>query len=118
MHPVALVVLMAPVPVLELALKLLVGRPRPTGHGLGFPSGHAIASLTLVLLVGGSLWPLFPRGKKVAIALIAAAFLLTVAIGRVGQSLHWPSDIVGGWLVALTYARWTLPFIDRSRRTT
>lgn len=61
-----------------------------------FPSGHATASLAMacafVLVVP-------PRWRVAAIVLGALA---TVAVGcsRVVRHYHYPSDVLGGWLVA------------------
>ncbi|MDR7402889.1 MAG: phosphatase PAP2 family protein [Armatimonadota bacterium] len=110
-----LVVVIGLVPVIERALKLLIHRARPTGIGLGFPSGHAMASLTLVMLIGGAAWPVLrPRGKVWA-ALLAGLFELIVAVGLMGQRAHWLSDILGGWAAAGAYACWMLPFIRSPR---
>src|SRR5262245_40727202 len=36
---------------IEHAVKYLVGRPRPSGFSLGFPSGHATAAATFAVVV-------------------------------------------------------------------
>jgi len=114
--PLAGVLVLAPV--IEETFKTLVGRPRPTGEGLGFPSGHAIGSLALALLVAGALWPGLTSRERAGVTVLASIFVLGVGISRVGLGMHWPSDILGGWLVALAYAIWTLPLVRRERRQT
>jgi membrane-associated phospholipid phosphatase len=57
-----------------------------------FPSGHAIFSM---LMVAG-LWPLLNRNGKIA----AVAYLLWVAISRISLGLHFPADILGGWILS------------------
>lgn len=106
-----LAVVIGLVPVTERVVKLLIHRARPAGIGLGFPSGHAMASMTLVLLIGGAVWPTFRAHRKVWAALLALVFVVTVAVGLMGQDAHWPSDILGGWIAAAAYACWTLPLI-------
>ena len=85
------------------AAKLAFGRPRPdVGHavyqasGLSFPSGHATASMFFFLGVGllahreGARWPL-------ALLLPLA---LVVGLTRPYLGVHYPSDVLGGWLLA------------------
>ncbi len=99
----ASVVLVAGANVSTQVLKMALSHPRyqpilgyrqvgPTA----FPSGHATAALAMAfafVLVVPRRW------RPTAIALGA---LLTVAVGcsRVVLHYHYPSDILGGWLVA------------------
>lgn len=113
LRPLLLIGVMGLVPVLEWTLKILVHRQRPGGDGLGFPSGHAFASLTLALLVCVSLWRGISSSGKVWIVVVATVFVLGVAGSRLGAGVHWPSDILGGWLAALAYGIWTIPLVRR-----
>ncbi len=56
-----------------------------------FPSGHA-AGATVVLLLAAML--IEQRG------LVPTAFALATGIGlsRIAMGVHWPSDVLGGWL--------------------
>lgn len=86
-------------------VRLLAPRPRPfvveaisplIGHAAtpSFPSGHAtfLAALAVYfLLVGG-------REEKLLGWLLLALAVL-VGISRVAVGLHWPTDILAGWLV-------------------
>jgi len=110
-----LAVVIGLVPVVERTLKLVIHRARPAGIGLGFPSGHAMASVTLVLLIGGAAWPALRPRQKVWAGLLAGCFVLVVAVGLMGRQAHWLSDILGGWAAAFAYACPTLPFIRSPR---
>ena len=66
-----------------------------------WPSGHATASMSLALcaiLVA-------PARLRPAIAAIGAAFSIAVCFSFLTLGWHYPSDVIGGYLVATT---WTL----------
>lgn len=81
-------------------------RPRPVDGFVnptsnGFPSGHAANATTLAALVVLLLWSrLERRGRVVAVA-CAAVVAAFVGISRVALLAHWPSDVVGGWLLGI-----------------
>jgi membrane-associated phospholipid phosphatase len=92
--------------------KELLKQPRPfalePSVGLAFepsygiPSGHAQLSLcfalTLAIWAGGS-DPARRRGGKTAIRLGAALFVLGIAFTRLYLGLHFPTDILAGWIL-------------------
>lgn len=92
--------------VLSEVLKDVVARQRPvwldplwSAEGFSFPSGHSLAGITnwfvygvLVLyLVAGR------RGAVLGSALMAWGVLM--APSRLVLGVHWPSDVVAGWLL-------------------
>jgi membrane-associated phospholipid phosphatase len=85
---------------LEHAFKFLVGRPRPSGQSLGYPSGHTTAATTfaIIMIYFSIRGRLTPRQRRM---LQAAAVLLMVAVGwaRIMLRAHWPSDVLGGFLL-------------------
>ena len=94
--------------ILAVVLKIVVARarpslPSPVAHagGYSFPSGHALNSMLgvgVLLMIG---LPLLGRlGRVVAIVLGAAVVLLT-GYDRVALGVHFVSDVVAGWIVAL-----------------
>ncbi|WP_369244695.1 phosphatase PAP2 family protein [Streptomyces sp. R41] len=107
----------------QQGLKSAVGRERPvwpdpvdSAHYAAFPSGHA---LTATVVCGLLLWLLFLYGagrtlRRTALGL-AVVSVVGVGLTRVWLGVHWPSDVVGGWLfgaliVALavaSYERWS-----------
>lgn len=70
-----------------------------------FPSGHAMNSaivyLTLAVLLARS-----EANRQIQFYLIGAAICLTFLIGttRVFLGVHWPSDVLAGWVVGATWA--------------
>lgn len=97
---------------LVVSLKQLFGRARPdlVAHltevgGASFPSGHAANSAVAYLTIG-VLLARSQQNHAVRVYLIAAAILLTLGIGisRIYLGVHWPSDVLGGWIVGGTWA--------------
>lgn len=93
--------------VVEL-LKWVTDRPRPTFEehpvsvaSQAFPSGHAANSMITYLAIA-----LFVLPARWRSAGTAAAVSLSLAIGitRPILGVHWPSDVMGGWVFG---AAWT-----------
>jgi undecaprenyl-diphosphatase len=96
---------------LVAAAKVLIGRDRPdpllrvvTETGYSFPSGHATSALTAFATVAW-LVCMVTTGRTVRATAWLAAGLLTVAIGlsRVYLGVHYPSDVLGGWVLGATW---------------
>ncbi|WP_432540411.1 phosphatase PAP2 family protein [Kineococcus sp. SYSU DK002] len=86
------------------AVKALTDRARPaleagltTAHGGSFPSGHVLASTTVVLTF---VLLLAPPDRRGVVAVVGAVELVVVAVDRVWLGAHWPTDVLGGWLLA------------------
>jgi undecaprenyl-diphosphatase len=109
----ALVVGVASVAAIGLTLlKNAFGRARPTlvdpievVAGLSFPSGHTVIAAvlypTLGMLVASNLRA---RHLKVFVFVVAALLALVVGFSRVYLGVHYPSDVLGGWLLGLAVA--------------
>lgn len=86
-------------------LKALVARARPGGllpavveTSFSFPSGHATAALTLFGFMTYLLCKMFPARKAL---LLAASVILIGGVGfsRLYLGVHFPSDVLAGYLV-------------------
>lgn len=91
-----------------LGLKLVVQRARPVfeepvyvASGYSFPSGHALNSVVIVLAVLIVLWPGLSRSPRVVAGTGAALLVLVVGLDRVALGVHFPTDVVGGWIVGV-----------------
>ncbi|HEX6403101.1 MAG TPA: phosphatase PAP2 family protein [Pseudonocardiaceae bacterium] len=90
------------VTVTELILKPLIGRLR-FGE-LSFPSGHTTAvaavAIAAAVLIGSAQWP-----RSIALRVLAAVAAVAVAVGvamsLVAQHVHYLTDTVGGYCVAV-----------------
>ena len=98
--------------ILNDILKWLFARPRPTvvPHlrevmSASFPSGHALTSAVVFLTLGALLMRVIDRPlvKWYCISLAMGATAL-VGASRVYLGVHYPSDVVAGWLVGLSWA--------------
>jgi undecaprenyl-diphosphatase len=90
---------------LNLAAKFLLTRPRPTlwvalhpELSYSFPSGHAMAAAALAVALGFLLWP--TRWRWAAVG-VGAAWALSMGWARMYLGVHYPSDVLAGWLGAL-----------------
>lgn len=90
---------------LQWQLKEIVGRPRPQlwpwlqqPMGAAWPSGHALSTSTFFPLLA---WQAARRRPARAIAAWCAALALVgfVGLGRLYLGVHWPTDVLGGWLM-------------------
>lgn len=84
--------------------KAVIGRPRPAYRfwdtvGQAFPSGHSSSSAVLAGLILFLAWP-SGRHRGWLVAAVAALPLL-VGVTRVMGGVHWPSDVLAGWLVGV-----------------
>lgn len=114
--------------VVQQTLKAAVGRERPvwpdpvdSAHYAAFPSGHA---MTATVVCGLLLWLLQLYGAGLALRRTALALAVVsvagVGLTRVWLGVHWPSDVLGGWLLGallvalavMSYERW--PGSDRA----
>jgi membrane-associated phospholipid phosphatase len=95
---------------LNLLIKVQVGRPRPTGHlvhiietaiGYSFPSGHVMAYIAYwgllfcfgVILFQGRHW------WRTTLLVTSAAFVVLIGPSRIYLGDHRASDVLGSYLI-------------------
>jgi undecaprenyl-diphosphatase len=108
--------------VLDLTLKYIYHRTRPTAyfgmapHSYSFPSGHALCSFCFYGVVAGLL---SARIKSLALQMViwclAAALVIAIGVSRIYLGVHYPSDVVAGYLAATVWVG-TVIVLDHVRR--
>jgi undecaprenyl-diphosphatase len=110
--------------VFNTGLKWFIARARPeledarvTTYTASFPSGHALLSVAIILTIGGIL-AFAARWRQERVIIIGAALCLGIAIGfsRILLGVHWPSDVMAGWLFGGAWASLTLWVARRTAR--
>lgn len=65
-----------------------------------FPSGHANnAAVVYILFI-----MLVPQARHPLWQLAAAVIILLTGISRVMLGVHWPTDVIGGWMLGTSFA--------------
>jgi undecaprenyl-diphosphatase len=97
---------------LSIGLKHLIDRPRqdivpPLSEAFttSFPSGHSFLSAVVYLTLGVLLAAATQR-RRLKVYVLAVAGILTVIVGfsRLYLGMHYPTDILAGWMAGLAWA--------------
>ena len=85
--------------------------------GYGYPSGHSLASFVFAGLLIFIIWQKHLQIKwKLACAIILFLIASIIAISRAYLHVHYPSDVLGGFYLAILWlipCLWILYFVDK-----
>jgi undecaprenyl-diphosphatase len=108
--------------ILDISLKLSFHRLRPAPFvgavplTYSFPSGHALSSFCFYgVLAGLAGARAESRAMRVAIWIAAAALVCAIGLSRIYLGVHYPTDVLAGYIAAAAWVS-TLLFASRSRR--
>ncbi len=98
-------------------LKALFARPRPDlleplieTTTYSFPSGHAFLSAVVYLLVACLLTSnIKSRPCRISIWVVSITMTGLVGLSRIYLGVHWPSDVLAGWILGALWALWWCP---------
>jgi undecaprenyl-diphosphatase len=93
------------------SIKAIVARPRPAvDHPLialpasdSFPSGHALGSMVCYGAIAVFVVPAVARRWETPIAAMLAVLIAAIGLSRVGLGVHYPSDVLGGFLLGAAW---------------
>ena len=93
-------------------VKHYVNRPRPLlvppldlVYSSSFPSGHAVMSPTVYFTLAALVCATATRSANRPVVFGAATLLIAaIGVSRVYMGVHWPSDVLGGWMLGSVFA--------------
>lgn len=97
---------------ISMLLKQVIGRPRPDivphlshVYTSSFPSGHSMLS-AVVFLTLGSLLTTTTDKVRIKAYFLGVAIVLTLIVGlsRIYLGVHYPTDVLAGWMAGLVWA--------------
>ena len=96
--------------ILNQLLKRILQRPRPTEYriieetGYSFPSGHSMVSMAFY---GYLIYLIYKHVKNKYIKwmsiVLLSALICSIGISRIYLGVHYTSDVLGGFLISISY---------------
>jgi membrane-associated phospholipid phosphatase len=108
---------------LTVVLKVLVERARPAfdepvahSGGYSFPSGHALSSMLCTGVLILVFLPVLSRRARVFAYALGTFLVLLTGFDRIALGVHFVSDVLAGWVVALACLAGTASAFEVWRR--
>jgi undecaprenyl-diphosphatase len=107
---------------LDNIIKLLISRQRPTidlvhiitpASGFSYPSGHAVFFTWMSFMIAVSVAPRIRPIYRPILWAFAAIVIVLACIARVWAGAHWPSDVLGGFLLGVGWSAFVLWLPER-----
>lgn len=91
-------------------IKHAIARHRPfthhlvAAHGYSFPSGHSVGSATLFgILIVLTILLVKNKAAKTVLCIVWVCFPILIGYTRIFSHVHYPSDVVGGFLEGIAF---------------
>lgn len=93
--------------ILNQILKYAIQRPRPNNPliqeiGFSFPSGHSMVSLAFYGLLTYLILKSNKKHKKI-LSILLIILIILIGLSRIYLQVHYPTDVLGGFLIAISY---------------
>jgi undecaprenyl-diphosphatase len=107
---------------LDNIIKLVVSRQRPTidlvhivtpASGFSYPSGHAVFFTWMSFMIAVSIAPRIRPVYRPVLWIVAVIVSVLACIARVWAGAHWPSDVLGGFLLGVGWSAFVLWLPER-----
>ena len=106
------------VSLLNILLKNIVQRPRPTDYrlieeaGYSFPSGHSMISMAFYGFIIFLIFRYVKNKKmKYYLGILLSFIIALIGISRIYLGVHYASDVVAGFLISISYLFVFIPVI-------
>jgi undecaprenyl-diphosphatase len=107
---------------LDNEIKVMLERHRPTpdlvhiltpAPGYSYPSGHAVFFTWISFMLAFAVAPRVPPRLRWVPWVTAAVVIVLACTARVWAGAHWPSDVIGGFLLGLGWCSFVLWLPER-----
>lgn len=96
--------------VLNLVLKSILQRPRPSDYriinetGYSFPSGHSMISMAFYGFIIYLVYKYIKnRYLKIGLTIILSVLIVAIGVSRIYLGVHYTSDVIAGFLISISY---------------
>lgn len=118
-HTVQIIVVLTLALLSNLALKRVIDRARPdiehlvVAESLSYPSGHAMVAMAFYGFVIFLIYKFkLHIALKIAIICLLTLLILSIGISRIYLGVHFPSDIVGGFIAGFIWVVFCVVIFD------